>query len=293
MKITLLEPISYCNGVENAINTLETAISENPNKQILVYGEIIHNLFIIRKYISEGVIFIDKNEESVKTLDKDSILVIPAHGAPQTILEIAKEKNIKIYEATCPFIKENIKLIKNAIKEDRDVIYIGEESHDESKAILSISNKVYLLDKERLKNYYFITKNNPLLVCQSTLEEDYLQEQLKTILSRFPESENKARICQTTSARQKAIINNIDDDVDLILIVGDKNSNNTKKLLDTAKRHHPNKQSMLVGSFLELRRDFIKNKNHIAIASGASTPKYIIDAVVSFINQMTTFDIFS
>ena len=61
MKITLLEPISYCNGVENAINTLETAISENTNKQIFVYGEIIHNLFIIRKYMSEGVIFIDKN----------------------------------------------------------------------------------------------------------------------------------------------------------------------------------------------------------------------------------------
>lgn len=293
MKITVLEPSGFCSGVERAIKILDDALENHKDKQIYVYGEIIHNLFVLQKYKGKGVIFLEKNLEATTKMQKDSVLIIPAHGATVEIINYAKENGIMTYEATCPFIGENIRLIKEALSEARKVFYIGDKNHDESKAILSISNNIYLLDKEILKNYYFTTDKKPLIICQSTLENNILNDEIDAILKEFPDVINKARVCSTTQIRQNAIANNIDSDVDLIYIVGDKNSNNTQKLLAIAKKSHPHIPSYIIGSFLEIQAHVVKNKNHIAIASGASTPKYLIDAVVSCLNHLTTIGVIS
>lgn len=286
MKLTIIEPISFCQGVKNAINVVETALKKHPEQQIYVYGEIIHNSFVINKMKEKGVVFLNKNIDEIVKLDNNSILIIPAHGAPKEILDTAANKNLIIYDATCPFIKENVKEIKNALRNNSEVIYIGDENHDESKAILSISKDIYLKDKKLLNKYYSFTSKTPLIICQSTLNKTVLSQNISEILDVFPNAIiNKARVCNTTSIRQDAI-KNVDKSIDLIIVIGDKTSNNTQKLFDTAKDLDSSRDVYCIESYRDLTESLIRNKNHIAIASGASTPMYIVDEVINFINNL-------
>ena len=283
MKISLIEPISFCEGVKNALKIVDKAISEYPDTNIYVYGEIIHNDFVIEEYKNKGVKFLQKNINSIKDIN-EGVFIIPAHGAPKEIVELATAKSLIIYDDTCQFIKENIREIKEALTEGKKVVYIGDKDHDESKAILSISNDIYLKDKKLLNNYYNITNNNLVITCQSTLQKDVLNSEISEVLNAFPNAKNIARVCNTTSIRQNAIIN-LESDVDLVIVVGDKASNNTNKLYDTVRTHHKDVECVLIENAKQLNESMIQNKNHIAIASGASTPMYLIDAVVNYLNN--------
>lgn len=283
MEVEILSPQGYCAGVTNAINMARLAKKEHSDKDVYVLGMLVHNKQVIEELAKENIITIfDKNktyEELINLIPDNSVIIFTAHGHDEKLEKIAYSKNLIIYDATCSKVKRNLTRIKEAIINNRDVVYIGEKNHPESLASLSISNKVSFHDKDLdLSKLY-----NPLVINQTTLNILSLKDIHNDILSKI-NAEIEDEICPTTRLRQEAI-EKLDDSFDLILIVGDTASNNSKKLLEIAKTSHPNTSSTMISSLVELNKDILANKKKVAIASGASTPNSTIDDIYSFIKN--------
>lgn len=286
MEIKVLKPSGYCNGVKHAFDIIQKARIENPNQKIYIFGPLIHNKIALNDLEDNNFIILQKDIEVLKFIEDESIIVFPAHGHTKEMKEIALNKKLKIYDAICPFIKENIDVIKESLKRDETIYFYGLKSHDETKAILSISNDIYLIDKILLKNNYFLTNKKSVFISQSTMKESDLNEFKNAISNKIPNIDTTfARVCNTTHIRQKAILD-VDANTDLILVIGDSTSNNTKELYSVAKSHHPHIETFLIESKDDLDLSIISNKKHIVISSGASTPDKVIDDVVSYLKQI-------
>lgn len=274
MKVEILNPKAYCAGVSNAINMALQARKENPDKEVYVLGMLVHNNFVVNSLEKQGI----KTAKYIQDIPDGQVIIFSAHGHKEMLNAIAKDKKLIVYDSVCPKVLHNINLIKQNIKEGHQIIYIGQEGHPEAEACLSLPKKVILYNKNILKNYQLINDESPLVINQTTLNILDIQDIHKEILKVFPKARIANEICGSTRLRQEAI-QKLDKDVDLIIVVGDVNSSNTRRLLEIAQQCHPSTTSIMISEAEELKPDLFQNKNHIAISSGASTPLEIIDAV--------------
>lgn len=274
MKVEILNPKAYCAGVSNAISMALKARKENPDKEVYVLGMLVHNNFVVKSLEKQGV----KTAMKLEEVPNGQVIIFSAHGHKEQLDDVAKAKNLIVYDSVCPKVLQNIKLIKDNLKNGHEIIYVGQEGHPEAEACLSLNNKVILFSKNILKNYQFINDDSPLIINQTTLNILDIQDIHKEILSVFPKARIANEICGSTRLRQEAI-QNLSNDVDLIIVVGDINSSNTRRLLEIAKQCHPSTTSIMISEASELKPELFANKNHIVISSGASTPLEIIDAV--------------
>lgn len=286
MKVTILEPQGYCAGVTNAINIALRAKLENKDKSVYILGMLVHNEKVINELTSLGITTLYRDnksdEELLYSLPDESIVVFSAHGHKKNLDDIAINKRFKVYDATCPKVQNNLKIISKEIEEGHKVIYIGHKNHPEALAALSISDQVLFYDIKGEFNYKGIKDKSPLVINQTTLNTKELKELYIDIIVHLPKARIMDEICPATRLRQEALIN-IDKDVDLILVIGDKNSSNTNRLLEIAKTNHPEIDSYLVSDLDELKKIDINKKKHVAIASGASTPKKEIDKIKEYL----------
>ena len=286
MKVTILEPQGYCAGVTNAINIALRAKLENKDKPVYILGMLVHNEKVINELTSLGITTLYRDnksdEELLYSLPDESIVVFSAHGHKKNLDEIAINKRFKVYDATCPKVQNNLKIISKEIEEGHKIIYIGHKNHPEALAALSISDQVLFYDIKGDFDYKGIKDKSPLVINQTTLNTKELKELYIDIIVHLPKARIMDEICPATRLRQEALIN-IADDVDLILVIGDKNSSNTNRLLEIAKTNHPEIDSYLVSDLDELKNIDINKKKHVAIASGASTPKKEIDKIKEYL----------
>ena len=284
MRVSILEPRGYCAGVTNAVNTALRAKREHLDEPVYVLGMLVHNQEVIEQLKKEGLIFIDKKDllKAAHELPNKSVVVFTAHGHPHQIDVVAKNKEFVIYDAICPKVAQNIGLIKNALNEGHEVIYIGLRNHPEARAALAISPNVYFYRINEPFEYDDMKDNCPLVVNQTTLNYMELQDIHKDILNHLPQAKIENEICNATRKRQDAIIN-LEQDVDCIIIVGDKKSSNANRLLEIAKNTHPQAECILVNSKETIKENTYKNKNHIVIASSASTPYDSINAIYKYL----------
>ena len=274
MKVEILQPKAYCAGVSRAISIAKKAKQEHPSSDVFVLGMLVHNNFVVKHLESEGI----HTAYSLEEIPDGQVVIFSAHGHKQELDEVAKSKNLIVYDSTCPKVQHNIDLIKENLLKGHQILYIGQEGHPEAEACLSLGNQVILFHKNVLKNNQIIFDESPLVINQTTLNIRDISTTHKEILEAFPKARIANEICASTRLRQEAI-QNIDADVDLIIVVGDINSSNTRRLLEISKQTHPNIESIMISSADELNVDAYKNKNHIVISSGASTPEEIIDEV--------------
>ena len=286
MKVTILEPQGYCAGVTNAINIALRAKMENKDKPVYILGMLVHNEKVINELTSLGITTLYRDnksdEELLYSLPDESIVVFSAHGHKKNLDDIAFNKRFKVYDATCPKVQNNLRIISKEIEDGHKVIYIGHKNHPEALAALSISDQVLFYDIKGEFNYKGVKDKSPLVINQTTLNTKELKELYIDIIVHLPKARIMDEICPATRLRQEALIN-IDKDVDLILVIGDKNSSNTNRLLEIAKTNHPEIDSYLVSDLDELKKIDINKKKHVAIASGASTPKKEIDKIKEYL----------
>ena len=274
MKIEILKPKAYCAGVSNAIKLAFKAREENPNKKVYVLGMLVHNNFVVDELKKKDIqVALDINE-----IPDGEVIIFTAHGHKKELDQIAMDKKLVIYDSVCPKVLSNMKLIEKNIKEGHNVIYIGQKGHPEAEACLSLHNKVMLFTNNILNNYQVEKDQKPLVINQTTISILDIQDIHKAILDAIPGARIANEICGSTRLRQEAILS-LDNDVDLIIVVGDNNSSNTKRLLEVAKASHPEVESIMISDASALDMSVCANKNHIVISSGASTPEDIIDAV--------------
>ena len=219
----------------------------------------------------------------METINKEDVVIFTAHGHDERLDVLVKNKGLKSYDATCPKVIDNANKIKAELRAGHQVIYIGQKGHKETEAVLSISNNISLYDIQLLINYQLITDNSPFVINQTTLNYLMLKGIHKDILSHIPGARIADEVCVASRKRQEAVLN-IADDVDLIIIVGDKSSSNTRKLYDIASENHKTATTYFVHNLEDLMKLKIDGFKKAAISSGASTPSFVVVEIFNYLS---------
>lgn len=278
--ITLLKPIGHCFGVLKAIEIAKETKKKYTDKNIYVFGLLVHNEEVVKELDKLGIKTVEMNEDTALSLlnnfTSNDVVIFTAHGHPLVYEEILKKNNVTYIDATCTKVKDCF----NKIKEAKEVIYIGKSHHPETVAALTMNANAYLYDVKSGFDYSLVKTKDPLVINQTTLSFLELESIHQEIKNRLPDAMFSEEICNATLLRQKAI-KELKDDVDTIIIVGSKKSSNTMKLYEIAKSVHPNKQVLLINNVNELKEHRLVFNNAV-IASGTSTSIETINAVKDY-----------
>ena len=283
MKVQLIKPIGHCFGVVNAISLAKKIANEYKDKNVFIFGLLVHNDDVKKELEELGIISLDITKldpiSRLKEFSKDDVVIFTAHGHDYKYEEILKENDVTYFDATCSKVKISFDYIKNA----HECIYIGKENHPECKTALTMNDSCYLYDINSKFDYSQIKSGNPIVINQTTLSFLELKEIHEDILKNVKSAQIIDEICDATLLRQKAITT-IDDNVELIVIIGSKVSSNTKKLYEVAKAYNPAKTVLFVENIEELQ-GFSLNYKSAIIASGTSTPMKIINEIKEYLEN--------
>lgn len=285
MIVNVIKPQGFCLGVAKALKLVEETIQDSSiPRPIYLLGRIIHNDIVIEKIKEQGVIILDKPNKSKQELLNEihqGSVIFSAHGVEPKIYEIAQNNGLHIIDASCKYVLSIQEKIKNCLNDNYDVIYIGTKGHPESEAVMGISDKIHFVSKLDEIDSLIIQSSRIFAANQTTLSIYDLEDLLDALKKKFPKMQYDDTICMATTLRQKAMVTQ--PNADLCIVVGDKKSSNTKKLVEVSQRI-AKIPTILISSVDELNKEILDGKNVVNISSGASTPKAVTDEVISFLN---------
>lgn len=282
MEIKRAKHSGFCFGVTEAIKKAEETVLENQGKDIKIYtcGSLIHNKSVTDDLKAKGVSNIGGPEDA----EEGSIVIIRSHGEPEDFYRKAEEKSLSVVDATCPFVKRIHSLVREAKNNGFNIVVVGDKAHPEVMGINGwCDNEAYIISGvEEAKK---IPVDNLFVVAQTTIRSDLFNE----ILTYLQDTKEKITvhntICHATSQRQKSCMETAKES-DLMLVIGDKDSSNTKKLYEISKKYCENTHFVENKEYLPLKE--IEKCNRIGIAAGASTPERIIKEVIAAMSELFT-----
>jgi len=282
LKILLSSPRGFCAGVERAIEIVEKSIQKY-GAPVYVRHEIVHNKFVVDDLKGKGAIFVEELEE-IK--DKTRPVIFSAHGVPKKIPEDAKNYNMTYVDATCPLVSKVHREAENLNKAGYHLILIGHQNHPEVIGTMGQLPKgtIDLIQNEDEAKKYKLRNNKKIsYVTQTTLSVDDTKDIIQILKDRFPNINEplKEDICYATTNRQMAV-KNIAKKCDLFFVIGSRNSSNSVRLVEVAKKSGCS-NSQLIHSQSKIPFDLIENSNIIGISSGASAPEILVD---NFLNEL-------
>ncbi|HHU20978.1 MAG TPA: 4-hydroxy-3-methylbut-2-enyl diphosphate reductase [Acholeplasma sp.] len=271
MIIKKANPCGFCSGVKGAITKVINLI-EDPNieKPLYILGYLVHNRFINDALKAKDIKII--TEEDIFQIKKGTI-VLTAHGTPNKTIDLIKSLNLNLVDATCPKVKHIHKQIEKYLEDNYQVLFLGVKNHPETNAIISNYN-VSLITLDDLS--FPKEKSKLVLISQSTLSYLDYQDVYKKLTALGHKIIEAETICNATYERQKAVIDA--KDVDLVIVVGDPLSNNTKMLVLVAKKYN-NINSIRIENIEDLNNYDLSKYKNILVTAGASTPSAIINEV--------------
>ena len=286
MNVTTLKPVGFCYGVISAIDYAKKIKKEHQDKNVYIFGLLVHNNDVTKYLESFDIHTIDTSKineiERLNKFNKDDIVIFTAHGHNFLYEKILKDNGVTYYDAICPRVKQNVDIILNT---NEDVIYIGKKGHAETEAALTFKDNVHLYNLNDKFDYSKIKSKNPLVINQTTLsflEISHIHEDIKKHL----ENANILdEICHTTKNRQEKILN-IKQDFDLLVVVGSKVSSNSTKLYELAKNKYQNKEVIFVENTLDLKNYDLTSFKNALVASGTSTPLTSIEEVIEKLREI-------
>ena len=282
LKILLSAPRGFCAGVERAIEIVEKSIKKY-GAPVYVRHEIVHNKYVVDDLKSKGAIFIEELEEIE---DRTRPVIFSAHGVPKKIPEDAKNYNMTYIDATCPLVSKVHREAENLHKAGYHLILIGHQNHPEVIGTMGQlpEGSIDLVQNEDEAKKYKPQNNKKIsYVTQTTLSVDDTKDIIQILKDRFPNIKEpmKEDICYATTNRQMAV-KNIAKKCDLFFIIGSRNSSNSVRLMEVAKKSGcPN--SLLIHSQSKIPYNLIQDSNTIGISSGASAPEILVN---NFINEL-------
>lgn len=278
MKVDILKPIGYCIGVTNAINSVLKIKEKYPERNIYVFGSLVHNENVIDDLNKRGIISLDIKDplEQLKKFTSEDIVIFTAHGHDERYEEILKKNKVTFFDTTCDKVKNNLNVIKKNIS--RGVIFVGKTNHPETLASLSISDEIYFYDLNKGMDFTKVKHTNPLIINQTTLSILELKNIHQEIINHIPGALIADEICSATRIRQEKI-SNLNNNYDLILIVGSVKSSNTDKLYQMAKFNYPKVDCFKINNVEELKNINLNKYHYALIASGTSTPISVVKEI--------------
>lgn len=279
--IKLAKYAGFCYGVKRAVDTVKKLKADNPDKNIYVLGELIHNTQVIQELDAMGIKTI--NELPAKG---DGICVIRSHGASPEVFEDIKKAGFEIVDLTCLDVKKVQQQAIELAKEDYFLVIVGKSEHPEVVAIkanaeLWSKNVVVASSPEKLKPYEDKIKKHKKIgvVVQTTQRVENLTKIVNYLITISKELRIKNTICSSTTMRQREA-RALAQENDLIIVVGSKKSANTTHLAEILK---DSAQTIHIENDSELKnyKDIIDKAQDIAVTAGASTPQSVIEKVVN------------
>jgi len=281
-QITLAKHAGFCFGVNAAVKTCESELKASSLRGEVLYclGDIIHNEYTVEKLRSMGLRTISSIEEA----PAGSKVLIRAHGEPDSTYERAKALGIELIDATCPFVSRIHKIAKDAQAKGERLLVIGDRNHPEVIGILGSSNMVIGAseDPEEIKEMLEDFSGKLCVVAQTTLTKERFEKALAAVPK---DADINNTICKATKERQDAA-KKLAAESDAMVIIGDPNSSNSKKLLEICQVECENCFFVKKSSNLPLQE--LEKYNKIGVAAGASAPTDIILEVVSNMSEIKT-----
>ncbi len=287
MEIRVSDTIGFCFGVKEAVDLAKKALS-NSKKRIFSVGPIIHNPQVVKELLEDGLTPVVDIEAI-----KEGTLIISSHGAGAKLLAKSesasggKDKNnakLEIIDATCPFVKKIQGYVKRLHKDKYKVVIIGKSEHPEVKALVDFTDgrAVVIKDKEEAKGLE-PDGSKIGVVSQSTYLQEAFLEIVSILLQKpFLELRIFNTICRDTVKRQDAA-RRLANNVDLMIVIGGRDSANTYRLAEVCREEK--KTVYHIEDSAEVVRSWLSGKDSVGIASGASTPDWVVRAVVEEIRR--------
>lgn len=285
MTILRAEILGYCMGVRRAVEAAELACAENVNKKVYTLGPLIHNNSALKALEKMGVGVLSADASDLSADASDCVVIIRAHGVPPVIMKKLENSKCKVINATCPRVLSSQKRAADFGKKGYTVLLAGDKNHGE---VVGISGCARASGAECtvIENHEEAANLNPLpeqaiLLSQTTISSAEYENIANVLKEKIPNLKVANTICPATQERQKALVE-LCRNVDGVLIIGGKNSANTKRLLRTAQELCPN--AALIETADEIPADFFRLKR-VGLSAGASTPDFVIDAVEEALNE--------
>lgn len=285
-KIIKVEHQGFCYGVKHSIKMVLDVLNDKKYpRPIYLLNSIVHNQDVNNYFKEKGVIILE-GKTKLELLDEinTGTVIFSAHGVGDVVKEKASKMNITVVDATCPFVEKSYQLIKKYLNNDYHLLYIGKAKHPETEAVLSFSNHISLITDE---NNIKIPNSNYIAIAHQTTMSDY---DVKSIYDKVKTINEKVivlpMICNATKLRQddlKHILETTNLNNALVIIVGDKTSNNCTKLSELALMY--TKSVKFISNYLELTDFDVSIFDTIIIASGTSTPIVNVDNIILYLSK--------
>ena len=286
MDIKLANPRGFCAGVDRAIDIVDRALDVF-GAPVYVRHEVVHNKFVVDKLRDRGAIFVDELDE----IPDDVIVIFSAHGVSQAVQKEAAERQLKVFDATCPLVtKVHIEVTKYS-GDGMECVLIGHAGHPEVEGTMgqyqqSTDGKIYLVENEQ--DVLALEVNDPsklAFVTQTTLSMDDTALVIDALRKKFPQirGPRKDDICYATQNRQDAV-KQLAIESDLVLVVGSVASSNSNRLRELAERCGCT--AYLIDGPQDIQPDWLANIDSIGLTAGASAPEVLVQDVIDRLVQL-------
>jgi len=280
--IYLVKPRGFCAGVKRAVEIVEVAIRKY-GVPLYVRHQIVHNRRVVADFEKQGVVFVEKINE----VPKGAKIIFSAHGSPPSLYKEALQRGLTIIDATCPLVTKVHLEAKRYEKEGYFIVYLGHKDHPEPKGVLGeikASSAVLIENLEDAKKLTLSDKKKIVILTQTTLSFDDTREIVIYLQKQFPHLTLPPAfdICYATQNRQEAV-KALAKMVDVILVVGSRESSNSKRLKDLGIAC--GRPTYLVDDSSQIKENWFENADKVGVTAGASTPDRLISEIVQYIRK--------
>lgn len=285
MEIILANPRGFCAGVDRAISIVERAL-EIFGAPIYVRHEVVHNRFVVDGLRQRGAIFVDELTE----VPEKAICIFSAHGVAQAVRQEAKDRELKVFDATCPLVTKVHMEVTRASRKGIECILIGHRGHPEVNGTMGQYNNpeggIYLVENVSDVAELQIKDPDNLFYCtQTTLSVDDTSDIIDALRETFPniKGPRKDDICYATQNRQDAV-SQLAESSDVVLVVGSANSSNSNRLREKAARLGT--PAYLIDSSSDIQQSWFGQTDRVGVTAGASAPEVLVQDVIARLKEL-------
>jgi len=281
MKIILAKPRGFCAGVERAIKCVERAL-ELYGPPVYVLNDIVHNATVVQLLREKGAKFVRMLED----VPEGSHVLFSAHGVGPDCRELARRRKLQVIDATCPLVSKVHREARRFADLNYTIILIGEKGHDEVMGTAGWAGANYqvVLNPSDIDAVHVRDPQKVAYLTQTTLSVDDCERVIRALQGRFPEIKGPPSndICYATQNRQRAV-NELTGEADLVLVVGDPESANSKRLAEICRKKV--QASYLISSCDMIQEPWIEGVKTVLVTSGASAPEFLVQGVVEYLKR--------
>lgn len=277
--VLLLKPRGFCAGVVRAVDIVKIAL-DTFGAPIYVRKEIVHNSYVVDDLRQKGAIFVNELDE----VPEGKRVIYSAHGVSPAVRERAKERGLKVIDATCPLVtKVHVEAIKFA-KQGYSLVLVGHRDHEEVEGTQGEAPSVtqVVSTVEEVEALVVPDPDKVAYLTQTTLSLDEAKYMIDALKRKFPNivGPHAQDICYATENRQTAV-KNVAHDADVVLVVGSRNSSNSNRLVEVSM--NLGTKSYLIDKAEDIQPEWLDAASRIAVTAGASAPEVLVQQVVAFL----------